>query len=219
MKAAGCTFLATAHNADDNAETLLFNLARGASAHGACGIPAYRPLGDGYLIRPMLGIPKSGILAYCQSGSLEYVTDSTNADVNYSRNRIRANIIPELKKINPDFISGVSGFCESIKEDCFWLDSLASRFIEANPAPSMSELSQLPPPVASRVVVSLAKAASARPERIHVQTLLSGIAEGKKTSVTMPGGIIAEIGPKKALGFAKDERRRKPKQDNKTDGE
>ena len=82
--------LVTAHNADDALETVIFNLARGTGVKGLCGIPASRPVKNGILVRPMLGIAKSRVLEFCQSERLIFVTDSTNADTAYARNRIRA---------------------------------------------------------------------------------------------------------------------------------
>lgn len=211
MKEKGIKLLATAHNGDDNAETLLFNIARGASAAGACGIPRFREFCGGYVIRPIIGLPKDTVLAYCAENGLEYVTDATNADVSYSRNRIRANVIPELKTINPNLVATVSGFTEAMRADCEYLDSLAAGFIAANAGVTQKKLAALPAPVASRVLVELAKRNGARPERVHIKALLEGAASGQATAVTMPGGIIARLSRRRPLSFEKDERKKKTK--------
>ena len=101
--------VATAHTASDNAETLLFNIARGSSVTGAKGIPPKR----GNIIRPLIFCTRSDIERYCRDNSLGYVTDSTNLSDGYTRNKIRHNVIPTLREINPSFELAALRFCES----------------------------------------------------------------------------------------------------------
>ncbi len=75
----------TAHNADDNAETLLLNLCRGAALEGLCGIPRQR----GKLLRPLLDVERKAVEAYCQAQGLAFVTDSSNFSDAFARNRVR----------------------------------------------------------------------------------------------------------------------------------
>ena len=82
----GAETIATAHSADDNAETMLFALARGSGLKGLCGIPPRR----GRIVRPMLGVTRGEIEAYLDSRGIAHVEDSTNAALDYSRNKIRA---------------------------------------------------------------------------------------------------------------------------------
>lgn len=89
--------IATAHSASDNAETVLLHLCRGTGLHGLCGIPPVR----GFVIRPLIDCTREEIEAYCRENNIAYVTDSTNADWQYARNRIRHRVMPELKAINP----------------------------------------------------------------------------------------------------------------------
>lgn len=89
--------IATAHTLSDRSETLLLNIARGASVKGLCSIPAVR----GNIIRPLIDCTRAEIEKYCSDNSIEFVTDETNFEDIYSRNRIRLNVIPELKKLNP----------------------------------------------------------------------------------------------------------------------
>ena len=88
-----CAKIATAHTASDNAETLIFNIARGASLAGLSAIPPKR----GNIIRPLIELSRGDIESYCEENNLEYVTDSTNLADDYTRNYIRHNIIPCLK--------------------------------------------------------------------------------------------------------------------------
>lgn len=113
--------IATAHNLNDNAETLLFNLTRGTALKGAGGIP---PVRDN-IIRPLILTPREEIERYCADNSLSFITDSTNLKNEYTRNKIRNIIIPQLKEINSDAVSALAGFCEYAREDSGFLESLA----------------------------------------------------------------------------------------------
>lgn len=93
----GAARIATAHNANDNLETVLLHLTRGCGLQGLCGIQPRR----GILVRPMLHTTRSAIAAYLEEHGLAYVTDPTNADDAYSRNRIRHQVIPVLETLNP----------------------------------------------------------------------------------------------------------------------
>ena len=97
----GCDKIATAHNLNDNMETFIFNLSRGASLSGLCGIPYVRDI----YIRPLLDCSRSEIEEYLNENNLEYVIDSTNLCDDYTRNKIRHNIIPQLFLLNPSFDS------------------------------------------------------------------------------------------------------------------
>jgi tRNA(Ile)-lysidine synthase len=91
------SFIAVAHNLNDNIETLLINLARGT---GITGLAGMRPLINN-IIRPLLFATRTDIEDYCKKNKLLYREDRSNSDTKYTRNRIRHIIIPELKKINP----------------------------------------------------------------------------------------------------------------------
>lgn len=116
-----CAKIATAHTLSDNAETVLFNLARGSALKGLCGIPKQRE----NIVRPLLSLTRSDIEAYCKKHNLSYVTDSTNEKTDYTRNYIRHNIIPELKRINPAFETAVLRTTQSISSDDEYLSYLA----------------------------------------------------------------------------------------------
>ena len=97
------TAIAAAHHADDNAETLLLNLARGTGLKGLCGM---QPV-NGYIVRPLLFATRKEIITYATEQAIAYREDSTNATTEYARNRIRHNIIPELQKINPAVVDSM----------------------------------------------------------------------------------------------------------------
>jgi tRNA(Ile)-lysidine synthase len=95
--------IATAHNANDNAETVLLNLCRGTGIHGLSGIPVYRP--DLHLIRPLLFATRSEIEAYAKRNGLKHRTDSSNRKLHYKRNIIRKKVLPLLaESLNPKVV-------------------------------------------------------------------------------------------------------------------
>lgn len=100
--------IATAHTASDNAETVIFNMARGTGLKGLCGIPPVRE----NIIRPLIDVTRQDIEDYLQKLNQNYVTDSTNLEIDYTRNRIRHNIIPEILKINSGFYKT---FCAELR--------------------------------------------------------------------------------------------------------
>ena len=130
MELHGIKILATAHNADDNFETLLFNLARGTGLCGLCGIPESRPAKNGVVIRPILSMEKSEIFEFCKANGINFVTDSTNLVNDYTRNKIRNQVIPILKEINSAAIKNASKTARSLKEDSAYLQEATDRFIK-----------------------------------------------------------------------------------------
>lgn len=110
FKKVNCDVVATAHNLNDNIETFLLNLTRGASLSGLCGIPYKR---DKY-IRPLLDITRAEIEEYASQNNLQYVTDSTNLCDDYTRNKLRHNVLPQLFSINPSFDKAFSKCVENI---------------------------------------------------------------------------------------------------------
>ena len=89
--------IATAHHKDDSVETVLLNLIRGTGINGLLGI---RPR-NGNIVRPLLCLSREEIIAYLQYIDQDYVTDSTNLLDEYTRNKIRLNLLPLMKEINP----------------------------------------------------------------------------------------------------------------------
>lgn len=105
-----CDKFATAHNLNDNAETFIFNFTRGTSVSGLCSIPYSR---EKY-IRPLLDCTRKEIENYLIENNLEYVTDSTNLRDDYTRNKIRHNILPLLYELNPSFDKAFKKCIESV---------------------------------------------------------------------------------------------------------
>lgn len=147
----GCDKIATAHNAGDNAETMLFNLARGTGAAGLRGIPPVR----GNIVRPLLCTTRDEIEGYLAENGISHVEDSTNRSDDYSRNLIRHHVTPVLRQINPGFDTAMLRTAELLREDEECLDKLAESFISENRQDEslpLDRLRALPKAVSSRVM-------------------------------------------------------------------
>lgn len=121
-----CDKVATAHNLNDNMETFIFNLARGASLSGLCGIPYIRDI----YIRPLLNCSREEIEQYISSNHLTYVTDSTNLSDDYTRNKIRHNILPLLFELNPSFDKSFAKCLDSLKISKDHITEQAKKILE-----------------------------------------------------------------------------------------
>ena len=102
----GFTGVCVAHNANDNAETLMLNLLRGTGLAGVCGMEeiARNPYGDSLVFRPLLQCSRAEIVSYAAEHGLSFRTDSTNASSDVKRNLLRNVVFPQFEKINPSFI-------------------------------------------------------------------------------------------------------------------
>ncbi len=125
MREKNIPLLSTAHHADDQIETVLFHLTRGSGLRGLCGIAPVRPFGNGFLTRPLLDVSRAEILQYCEGHELSYVTDETNDDTTYARNRIRSAVVPVLETLFSEPQKRVGLTCASLREDEELLSSLA----------------------------------------------------------------------------------------------
>ena len=150
-EAQSCDYIATAHNGDDNVETVLLNLTRGAGALGLRGIPARR----GKIIRPLLGVSRREIEDYLKENAVPHVEDSSNQSDDYSRNRIRHRVTPVLRELNPGLHVAVGRTARLLAQDEDCLSGLAQdfidRFYDGESLPT-EELSALHGAVASRVI-------------------------------------------------------------------
>lgn len=119
--------IATAHTLSDNSETVLLNLARGTGAQGLCGIPPVR----GKIIRPLLAVTRAEVEQYCAYYRLDYVTDQSNFSREYSRNKIRLDVVPVFKQVNPKFESAVLRMTRQMTQDQECLTQLAKQGVQA----------------------------------------------------------------------------------------
>lgn len=186
--------VATAHNATDNAETVLFNLIRGAGSRGLAGIP---PVRDN-IIRPLIASDRDQIRSFAKQNEIEYVEDSTNSDTAYTRNFIRAEIIPRAKKLNPSFENTVLEASRHLREEDCYFTSAASEFIaafEKDGRIPCDRLCLLASPVAFRVVGDFCKKYGCGAlSSVHVDAVLRLAARRvPHSSLDLPGGMSVAV--------------------------
>lgn len=153
--------VATAHNSGDNLETVLFNLTRGTALKGLCGIPAVRD----NIIRPLIYCSRDEIEEYCRLNNLDFITDSTNLSDDYTRNKIRHNIIPLLKELNPSVETAVLRMGSALSEDNDFIEAIAQEEFENRYSDKktlyLKDFSKLHISVAVRVIKRFCKACMA----------------------------------------------------------
>ncbi len=195
MKKNGIKLLATAHNADDDLETVIFNLTRGCGLRGLCGIPPVRTFEGGTVVRPILGATKDEILEYCRENGLSYVTDSTNFDDSYSRNRIRLNVIPELKKLNPAVARSINKLCSSLAADRDFIESEARKYVEIDGSVKLDSLAFAPAALLPHIMVcAFETAAGGTLEAVHVEDLIELCKKAKAfSSISLPHSMMGRI--------------------------
>ncbi len=177
--------IATAHSASDRIETLLFNLSRGASLNGLCSIPPVRE----NIVRPLIGITRSEIEEYCRENSIEYITDSTNLSDEYTRNKYRLNVIPELVAVNPAFEKNALRCIELLNDENAYIESVAKNLLEKYLLPDgrliLSQLINEDSAVFRRVVIGfLEKQCIFEYEYAHIGIITEN--KGKKFAVCLP---------------------------------
>ncbi|MGA9768125.1 MAG: tRNA lysidine(34) synthetase TilS [Blastocatellia bacterium] len=161
-----CDRICTGHTMSDQAETFLMRLARGA---GLRGLAAMRPVTKAHtfgkdeggafhplLVRPLLSITREEVEAYCKKRGLEFRIDATNLSADYTRTRVRRDVLPALRSINPRVVESIARAAEIIQADEDALDHLASRFLDE------ARLNYSREPVAYRVAALLAQSAGLR---------------------------------------------------------
>ena len=121
-----CDKLATAHNANDNAETVLLNLLRGAGLRGLCGIPPVR----GRIVRPLLFASRPEILEFLRAERISFVEDSTNALDDCLRNRLRHRVLPLLYAETPELPARLTEQTLLLRSEDEYLDALAQALLE-----------------------------------------------------------------------------------------
>lgn len=182
--------IATAHNLNDREETFLFNFARGSALRGLCSIPAKRD----NIIRPVIDCTKAEILAFCEQNSIKFVTDKTNEDTAYSRNRIRHNVISELKKINSGFDGCASRCIEALNEDEKFLSQLAAELLlkaEKDGKISAKVISSAPEPIKRRAIIKIVESQTGvTPEHGAIERI-SSVLQGGACEIN--GGIRVRV--------------------------
>ncbi len=196
----GADRIATAHTANDNAETMLFNLTRGSGLRGLCGIPPVR----GRIVRPILTVSSEEILRYLEEKGIPHVEDETNTDETFSRNKIRRQVVPQLRQLNSGFDKACLRTAELLRQDEEFLRSMAEDFIEENyknGEVSASLLAKLPKPISSRVLGLITKGEISA---VHIEAVLK-LASGKAQRAfgDIPKMRVARQGDRLIFNYSK----------------
>lgn len=175
--------IATAHTADDNAETILMHLVRGTGLKGLGGIAPQR----GKLIRPMLGITRREVEDFLAEWHLPHVEDSTNETDAFLRNRLRHHVMPLLAAENPRIAENLSQMALRLREDEACLFQLS----HYETLPEVETLRTLPSAVRSRMLERFLKENGVRePEDVHIaQAEALVFSESPSASAAFPGGV------------------------------
>ncbi len=175
--------VATAHTADDQAETVLMNLVRGAGLRGARGMPARR----GIIVRPLLHARREVLRASLDSQRIAYRDDPTNRDVDHARARLRTELMPVLESLNPDVVRALERFAGLAADDDTLLDELAAAELKRRRGADGSLEWRKPPPRAlGRRVLRLAIGEPAPPAD-RIEAILDASAGSR-------GGVVIELG-------------------------
>ena len=191
--------IATAHTADDNAETILLHLVRGTGLKGLGGIT---PI-NGNVIRPMLSCTRQDVEEFCAEWCLSYITDSSNKTDDFLRNRLRHHVMPLLQTENPKFSENISAMALRLRQDEDCLSGLAK-----DGSLDVEDLKNMHPAIRNRMLEQFLKASGVRePEAVHIAAVESLIYSDKPSAkMNLPGGVTIA----RCYRFLKTEREVQP---------
>ena len=178
--------IATAHTANDNAETVLLHLVRGTGLGGLGGITPVRE----NLIRPMLSVTRQEVLAFLQEYNLKFVTDSSNETDAFLRNRLRHHVMPLLEAENPRLAENLSAMALALRQDEAFLQQAATDCATLE----VEALRQMDPALRSRILEAFLKESGVRePEYRHI-AMAENLTFSEKPSARacFPGGVTIE---------------------------
>lgn len=192
MNELGCTHAATAHNADDNLETMLFHLTRGTGGKGLSGIPPVR----GFFIRPLLSCTRAEIESFLAARGERYVSDSSNLSKDYTRNRIRHEILPVLRQLNPEAAAAAFRLSELLRTDEAFLQAETDRLLETAADSGGWRIDGFPAALRGRMLHRLLQQNGVPMSQvgwIHI-SLLSALLDSTNPSASLclPGGFTAK---------------------------
>ncbi len=184
-----CDKVATAHHADDNVESVLFNLLRGTGAKGVSGI---KDNFEDKIIRPFLAVDKAQIERYVRENNIPFVTDKTNFCDDYTRNNLRLNVIPKIKEIFPEMAKSIRRFSEISSIEDQYLDQVANDSVKVE-----KDAVKIPLPlhtaILSRAVIIALKALGTHKdyEKAHIDSVVSLATQENGNKVCLPKNIVA----------------------------
>lgn len=195
----GLDAVAVAHTRDDQAETVLLRLLRGAGRRGLAGMPSQR---EGWIVRPLLDCSRNDVMVYLTANKLPYAMDASNSDVRYSRNKVRHLLLPLLEReFSPQIRRNLVQLAESLRPEEDWLEAQAqaacARAADGPSRLSVSHLRAEPPALLSRILcVWLETVRQSGDLGFRHLTSVTALAEGRVSgTVELPGrGIVRREG-------------------------
>ena len=177
--------IATAHTADDNAETVLLHLVRGTGLKGLGGI---MPI-NGNVIRPMLAVTRDEVEAFLEEWCLSHIEDSSNAGDTFLRNRLRHHVMPLLRQENPRIAENLSRMALKLRQDEACIAGQTAMLPEV---PAVSALRSVPPAVRNRYLAEFLKRSGVKePEEDHIALAEALVfSENPSARASFPGGVI-----------------------------
>lgn len=201
LREQGMAVVATGHTADDQAETVLLWLMRGAGAGGLAGIPVKR---GGDIIRPLLGVTRRQVLEYLAFRGVSYRSDSSNGTPRYRRNRIRREVLPALRSLNPGIVEVLARGADILAADVAVLDGIERerwRAVAKDASPGLvvldgDRLAAEPLGLQRRLIRRALAVVRQGPEGLtfrHVSDILERVLAGTHgAGLNLPGGLRVE---------------------------
>ena len=177
-----CDKICTAHTLSDSLETLLFNLARGTGLKGLASIPSVR----GRIVRPLIECSREDVERFLTDQGQTWVTDSTNLTDDYNRNKIRHNVIPALREINPSLEKTVRGTLCNLREDSVFIEAEAEKLYRSamnDKGLDCGILCEAPDALSGRAIKMLCSEAGHDCSRDTVKNIRKLCAEGGKLTL------------------------------------
>lgn len=176
--------IATAHTADDNAETIVMHLVRGTGLKGLGGISPR----NGSVIRPMLNVTRQEVLALLEEYSIRFIEDSSNSGDAFLRNRLRHHVMPLLKEENPRLAENLSAMALRLRLD----EQALARQAAFEGQPNVHQLRAMPEAVRSRALEQFLKNSGVKePEAVHIRQAEALVfSDNPSARANFPGGII-----------------------------
>ena len=193
--------IATGHNLNDQAETILMRLLRGSGTSGLAGIP---PLRDGVIIRPLIEITRNKIIRYLDSKGASYCTDSSNLEPHCMRNKIRLDLLPRIEEYQPrivEILGKTAGIMradndrleEEVKE---WAKANVETFDNREVRIALPSLMKLPEALINRTIRLALKTAGGNLRRVNLKHIkaVTHMAMGNRPQarINLPNQVVAE---------------------------
>ena len=216
--ATGAQAVLTGHTMDDQAETVLLNITRGAGLRGlsamrsAVDLPITGRADSLRVVRPMLGLRKSEAAEFCRQNGLKPLLDHSNEDKRFPRNKLRQDVVPDLEAINPNVVEAICRLAQTARDDFEVIDSVSAEAYRTAVTTgrdradvSKHAIRDLPTPVARRVLMAAYESVAGTLEGLesaHIEAMLE-VATGRTGASVDLAGSVTMIGDRKSATLAR----------------